>query len=255
MNFLKVFAFGLMSLVLAAPVTAFAHGDEGRVAMEIDAAPVKAGSFEIEFELVDLKEKKVIKEENLNVVHEKKLHAFIFDPALKEFRHEHPEFINGKWLLRTDLQKNGNYFFWVQGEIASDQDEFFANSKILIVNGDQENPMPPVLGNVRDGVDGVSKIQLSNQMIRAKKMVMLTLKFSREDGSQPELSNYLGAKAHVIGVLEDGDTVIHVHPMDHGNLNELMLHASFPVAGAYRLWVQFIDGGVLKTIPLSVIAQ
>jgi hypothetical protein len=40
--------------------------------------------------------------------------------------------------------------------------------------------------------------------------------------------------------------------MDGGQPNEGMLHVSFPTEGFYRLWVQFIDAGELKTIPLSV---
>lgn len=46
--------------------------------------------------------------------------------------------------------------------------------------------------------------------------------------------------------------MIHVHPMDHGVKNRLMLHAEFKVAGNYRMWIQFIDAGELKTIPIAV---
>jgi hypothetical protein len=40
--------------------------------------------------------------------------------------------------------------------------------------------------------------------------------------------------------------------MDTSNPNQGMLHATFPHKGAYRLWIQFIDGGQLRTVPLSV---
>ena len=34
--------------------------------------------------------------------------------------------------------------------------------------------------------------------------------------------------------------------------NTGMLHATFPAAGDYRLWIQLMDRGELKTVPLSV---
>ena len=85
----------------------------------------------------------------------------------------------------------------------------------------------------------------------AGKMAMLDLTMSRTDGSTTQLTPYLGAFAHIIATPKDGDSLIHVHPIGTGPAQG-MIHATFPAAGEYRLWVQFIDGGILKTIPLSV---
>ncbi len=84
---------------------------------------------------------------------------------------------------------------------------------------------------------------------------MIMLNFSREDGSKPNITPYLGAIAHVVAVALDGDTLIHVHPMNGRNPNEGMIHATFPTAGFYRLWIQFIDDSVLRVIPLSIEVQ
>ena len=83
-------------------------------------------------------------------------------------------------------------------------------------------------------------------------MVMVNISFSRTDGSPVELTPYLGAMAHVVATPADGDSLIHVHPMNTTQSNVLMLHATFPEAGFYRLWIQFIDGGVLKVVPLMI---
>ena len=58
----------------------------------------------------------------------------------------------------------------------------------------------------------------------------------------------------MVGVISDGDALIHVHPMDMGDddPSKIMVHFAFPAAGMYRLWVQFIDHGDLKTVPLAV---
>ncbi|MEK7690292.1 MAG: hypothetical protein AAB425_04655, partial [Bdellovibrionota bacterium] len=98
--------------------------------------------------------------------------------------------------------------------------------------------------------DGNSITTIASTKIVAKKSVMLNLSFARKDGTSPEITPYLGANAHVTAVSDDGDTFVHAHPMEHGG--QLMIHMTFPVKGTYRLWIQFIDGEELRTVPLSV---
>jgi tartrate dehydratase alpha subunit/fumarate hydratase class I-like protein len=116
-------------------------------------------------------------------------------------------------------------------------------------------PVPPRLSDLREGTDGTSRIALSNHTLKAGKMVMLDLNFSRTDGTRPNVTPYLGAVAHVVAVFNDGDTLVHVHPMEGGSENQAMLHVTFPFAGTYRLWVEFMDDGVLRKVPLSVVVD
>lgn len=245
----------LMSLLMVPffSGSAFAHGNESRVEIELESpSTVKAGTIIASFQLVDSKEKKVITPTELNISHEKKLHFMAYDSALKEFRHVHPEFDGKVWTVELDLRVNGKYFIWAQGELASGAEEFSAPGEITISGGEEAWPTPPALGNIRQGSYSGSIASLSNQKLLAGKMTMLTLKFSRADGSAPQITPYLGAFAHVIATPEDGDSLLHVHPMNGSSPNDGMLHVTFPEAGKYRIWVQFMDGGVLKTVSLSV---
>lgn len=231
----------------------FAHEEDSRVAIELDEpAAAQAGTISLNFQIIDLKNKIILKDTDLSVLHTKKLHLFLFDPALREFRHVHPEYSASKWQVTTDLAVNGNYWIWAQGSIAKDGEEFTSGTRLSVIGGSSPNPLPPELGDVRKGTDTTSQAVLSPNKIVAKKMAMLTLSISRTDGTKPNLTPYLGEMAHVIGVPEDGDSLIHVHPMNSGQPNQLMLHAEFPLAGQYRLWVQFNDDGIIRTIPLSV---
>lgn len=81
---------------------------------------------------------------------------------------------------------------------------------------------------------------------------MPVLEISRTDGSAPELENLLGALAHIVIVPLDGSTLLHVHPMDSGSSTRILIHTIFPRIGDYRIWIQFLDGGILRTVPLSV---
>jgi hypothetical protein len=163
----------------------------------------------------------------------------------------HPEFDGQFWRTTIHVEVNGNYFVWTQGTLAAGSKEFSVSERIEIQNGLPAWPAP-VLIDERVGKDSGSVATLSSTNLRAGKMAMLNLTLTREDGSPAEVTPYLGAFAHVVATPSDGATLTHVHPMDGEVPNEGMLHMTFPKAGFYRLWIQFLDAGVLKTVPLSV---
>lgn len=210
-----------------------------------------AGRIDYLFKLYDTEQNKEVTDQDLNESHTKKLHFIVYDAALKEFDHVHPNFDVNIWKAELNLPVNGSYFIWAQGELL-DGTEFSAPMTVQIANGKIENPKLP-LSDIRSGSDNQTRIDLAKTKIRAGKMVMVTFKVSRTDGAEPIMAPYLGALAHIIATPADGDELIHVHPMDGGSPNTGMIHATFPKEGAYRLWVQFIEHGELITIPLSVI--
>jgi hypothetical protein len=249
---------GLCSLLAMEflPTTVHAHPEESRVSIEKDEdVSVQAGAVTVGFQLIDFKQHKTLSDPDLTILHEKKLHCFFFDPALQEFHHEHAEFVNNEWRVSVTLPVNGEYWFWTQGKITADGEEFTASARVKVMGGKVANPLPPVLGNVRMGSDGQTQVILSNAPVIANQMGMLMLQVTHADGSQPSLAPYLGEVAHVVAVSDDGDSLMHVHPEGQPGQTEMMLHTMFTRAGEYRLWVQLVDGGSLKTIPLSVAVQ
>ena len=248
---MKKMLIALGAIALWSQVTWAHGGEESRIALEPDVTTMSAGSAKYKFQLIDTKNNKLIGDQDLNIAHEKKLHLIIYDPSLQEFQHVHPEFDGTMWVVDTQFSVDGNYWVWAQGELATDGEEFSASNKLDITGGTTAWPTPPVLGDQRAGTSGLSAIELGKNKLVAGKMAMLDLKMTRTDGTTPQLEPYLGAFAHIIATPVDGDALIHVHPIGTGP-SEGMLHATFPVAGEYRLWIQFIDDGNLKTIPLSV---
>lgn len=240
----------VLNTIFASPL-AFSHG-ESRFEIELESEEhVKSGTSQFAFQIVDLEAKKTITDADLQVKHEKKLHLFLFDAALKEFRHLHPEYnaTDKQWQVEGELSVNGNYRIWAQGILVTDDLEFTAGGQFDVVEGSAANPVEK-LKEAKSGTDDVSGITLSYSKLKAKKAAMINLDFFRTDGTKPEITPYLGEKAHVVGVLSDGDVLVHMHPMEHKG--KLMLHAEFPEAGTYRLWVQFIDKKVLHVVPLVV---
>ncbi len=249
----------LMAALFLSSPAAFAHGAaEGPVSLEISSKdPVSAGRSILIFQMVENKKKRLLGDSDLKLAHEKKLHFIIYDPSLTQFQHVHPKYTSSKdstWEVEVNFKMNGNYWLWAQGELASDGSEFSAPSRLNVVGGLPQAPEPR-LTDVRTGSDMGSTITLSKTILKAGKTAMLGMTFSREDGTTPQISPYLGAMAHIVSTPSDGDSLIHVHPMAGSKPTTAMLHVTFPAVGFYRLWIQFVDKGELRVVSLAVKVQ
>ena len=202
------------------------------------------------FQLQDDKTLAQITDQHLVKTHTQILHLLVYDASLNQFNHVHPEFDGLSWNTELNLLVNGRYRVWVQGKSKNGK-EFSIHRSLIVEGGEPETPVVS-LGDVRVGTDGVTQVELANTKIKVGKMVMIDFTVTRTDGTVPSLSPYLGAFAHVIASSFNGNELIHVHPMEGDDVNSGLLHATFPAAGEYRLWVQLNDDNQLKTIPLSV---
>lgn len=212
-----------------------------------------AGQVSFELNLSLPENGSVVSDQSLKILDEKKLHLFIYDKGLKEYRHLHPEFIDGKWIANTQLSVNGNYLAWVLGQLSGEAKEFLVSQNFFVVGGQAQNPSPPQLTEMREASDQVAGLRLSQNTIIARSESMVTVEFFRVDGKSPLISNYLGKKAHVTAISNDGAELIHVHPKEAAGV--LMLHMEFSTVGNYRLFAQFIEDGILHTVALSVKAE
>lgn len=242
----------LLSMLLILPSLALAHGgQEPKVVIEPEKEEiVSTNTYQYRFQLFDTVKNAVVNESALDITHEKKLHVLAYDPGLREFQHVHPTFDGTFWIVELNFQVSGNYWLWAQGKI-SNGDEFSTSARIDVKVHQPAWPAPK-LTDVRSGADGTSKIVLSNLTLKAGRMAMIDMTFLRTDGTTPKITPYLGALAHVVATPDDGDSLIHVHPMNGTKPNTGMLHVTFPSKGFYRLWIQFLDDGILKLVPLSV---
>jgi hypothetical protein len=226
--------------------------DASRIMLQVQGPITRSsGAVQIAFDLMDMKTNNLVASANLAHSNEKILHFIIFDSALKEFQHIHPEYQGGSWTVPAVFNVDGNYFLFAEGVLAADGTDFLSSGNLTITGGGLANPTPPMLTETRSATIGNSIVTLSEEMIASASPVQLTLKYSRTDGTEPVLSDYLGSKAHAIITPSDGRTLIHGHPVQK-SATELTLHTTFPSRGMYRVWIQFIDAGVLKRADLAV---
>lgn len=243
-----------MSILLFS-IYSWAHdATENRIAIEPEVqGSYNAGMIAYSFQLFDGQSNKSLTNKDLALTQTKILHFITYDPSRSEFRHVHPAF-NGKvWSVDLNLLVNGYYFLWAQGQLI-DGTEFSTYTKAQIMNGKPEIPVTP-LKEKRKASDGMTTLELDSSKLKAGKLTMLNYKVTRLDGQNAVVTPYLGALAHVIAVSPDGDELIHIHPMAGSSASTGMVHATFPTEGDYRIWIQLIDRGELRTIPLSVVVS
>lgn len=74
---------------------------------------------------------------------------------------------------------------WAQGELSVDGAEFNSKTRFTLQKGDEANPIPTSLGDVRTATDGISQVTMSSESLRAGRTAMLLL-----DGTQPETTAF-----------------------------------------------------------------
>ena len=243
----------VVGLIISAS-TAFADPNAVELKL-VSSSTISAGLTTIEFKLLEKHSSRELSESDLVVSHERILHMLIYDPSLTEFRHVHPEYKGSSWIVEVDFSTNGSYYIWAQGVTAGSFINFDSLTRLQVMNGKSEHSLPPDLTEIRQGEDNGSIATMTNEKLKVGSKAGPSLIFSRKDGSTPEISPYLGAFAHVIAVPADGSSLVHVHPQQGQSPYEGVVHFRFSKPGSYRVRVQFIDAGILRTVPMSVVAE
>lgn len=243
----------IIALSLLISLETYADGKGIELKLE-SSSSVSAGLVMVEFQLSDTHQNRILTPDDLVLSHERILHLLVYDRSLTQFQHVHPTYENGRWRVELNFSVNGNYFLWAQGVTAGEFVEFSSMSKMQVINGSEELSAPTSLPEVRVGEDRGSVATMSDVVLKVGSKLGPSLKFSRADGSLPEISPYLGAFAHVIAVSINGESLVHVHPQSGQAPDEGEVHFRFEKSGEYRVWVQFIDGGILRTVAMAVTA-
>ena len=254
----------LAILVYCVGTNALAQGSQYPVVLQIAGvtdfaghslqAPHESAPAWLFLRLIDSSSGKALGPADLSVEHEKLFHFFAYDQALQNYVHEHPQPTQKDptvWAVKVTFNQTGTYRLWADITLASNGLDVVTPSAIKVMGTHPPNAPITELNPTLGGVDGISVLSLRNtENLHPGTPAMITFSFSRTDGTQPKITPYLGALAHVLLTDVTGNQVLHAHPMPMGS--QLMLHTEFPAAGDYRLFVQFVDGGVLRTVLLSV---
>jgi hypothetical protein len=201
---------------------------------------------------------KPLTEENLLVVHTKKLHLLLTDPSLVDYQHVHPEAtgVAGEFQFSVTAHAAGIYRVYADFTPRATGRALYAGSTFE-VSGRSDLPEPDESwSSVTDGI--VFALAASEKPIRTNKTTMLTLTMRWVDGGTPKLELIMDAYAHMVAFDFAQQGFAHLHPQE---LNPFVSEASslqlsfllnLPDPGWYRIWAQVLVAGKERFAPFTI---
>ena len=177
-------------------------------------------------------------------LHERRMHLILVRRDLTGFQHFHPVVRpDGLWTTTLTLDKPGAYRafadFSSRGQRTVLAVDLAASGMAVL----QPLPAPAARAGVGDGYE----VALETNRIAPGQPSMLSFRV-RRDARAVQVDPYLGARGHLV-VLREGDLgYLHTHPED----DELHFEATFPSAGRYRAFLQFVHGGRVHTAAFTL---
>ncbi len=198
--------------------------------------------------------------DELEPVHEQRIHLLIVDPSLSDYHHEHP----------VPFEKDGNYAFFIKPQTAC---SYKIWAQVHFKGGREETVKVTIPGAEDCGDKKPSRDEVTKQIVGdytftmtrdTEKMqkgrdTMLTLSITGKDGAPfDELEPVMGAFAHLVGFYEDYENIAHIHPLGEEPKSiherggpELKFHYRPDRAGLVKMFAQVKIGGKMVFAPLT----
>ncbi|MEV0718508.1 hypothetical protein, partial [Asanoa sp. NPDC050611] len=190
--------------------------------------------------------------------HDKDLHLIVVRRDLAGFQHVHPRLgVDGVWEVPMRAAAgSGQYRLFADFQPAG-RAEALTLGVDLPARGDyQPVPLPPA-GRTAS-VDGYT-VTLDGDLVPGSSS-KLTLTVAKDGAPVRDLQPYLAAYGHLVALRSGDLAYLHVHPdgaPGDGRTAagpQIVFHAEVPSAGAYRLFLDFQHGGVVRTAAFTALA-
>jgi hypothetical protein len=189
--------------------------------------------------------------------HEKDLHLIVVRRDLSGFQHLHPSRgDDGTWSIPLTVAEAGQYRVFADFQPSGRDAPLTLGVDVPVAGAYRPRPLPPASRTAE--VDGY-RVELSGDLVPGTASA-LTLRVTRNGKLVTDLQPYLGAYGHLVA-LRDGDLAfLHVHPEGAPGDDrtaagpDITFSAEVPSAGAYRLYLDFQHGGVVRRVEFTAIA-
>lgn len=187
-------------------------------------------------------------------MHTRRLHVLAIDPALEDYHHEHPITSGrpGDFLFVMTPRRTGNYLMWLDvTPLATGRNE--APQAVIGTGPVLTRPVSKVT-QMQSATDGWKfDLRFDRKKVVVGQPVNARLRVTDPQG-QPcfALEPLMGSFAHIVGFLDDRNTMIHVH--SHGEPPhelarsgpEVPFRFIVPKSGFLKLFVQTqVNGNVI----------
>ncbi len=180
------------------------------------------------------------------VTHERELHLILVRRDLAGYRHLHPtRDAAGTWSAPVELRP-GTHRVFADFQPAGAETALTLGADLTVPGDARPQQLPPPAA--RSEVDGYT-VALDGSLAPGATS-RLTFTVSRGGRPVTGLEPYLGAAGHLVALRTGDLAYLHVHPAGDG----LAFDVEVPSRGAYRLFLEFRHGGVVRTAEFTLAA-
>jgi hypothetical protein len=149
--------------------------------------------------------------EQLQTVHEQKLHVLIVDPSLSDYSHVHPMPMgtNGDWQFSFTPKHDRPYHLWLDATPVGGKQGY---TMLTVNEAAARVPVHKRLA-MRAQAGELAATLSFDAPPRAGAMAAGRIELRRGGKPMTALEPVMGAYAHIVGIGEDWQSIAHVHPM------------------------------------------
>jgi hypothetical protein len=192
---------------------------------------------------------------------EKLMHLIVVSDDLKFFNHLHPNYKgNGRFEINTNFPEPNNYTIFSDYKPSGEQEQV----TVMKITVPGSTPVPKELAKYsKTKILADTKVNLNFSQPTLKAGEEVNLKFDLKDSgnnqSIKDLQAYLGEKGHLVIIKSSSPLTvsdyIHAHARKDSPDGQVDFVTSFPVAGTYKLWMQFNRNGKVNMADFWVNVQ
>jgi hypothetical protein len=146
--------------------------------------------------------------------HTRKIHLLIVDQSLTDYHHEHPQPTDtpGDYAFEFTPGKPGSYFAWADVRpLPLGLEEY---EKAVIAGSGTPEPIADKATRLEADSEGFHfALSIEQGEVRVGQVATAKLRVTRDGKGFTELEPVMAAFAHLVGFNEDGETVLHMHPI------------------------------------------
>jgi hypothetical protein len=227
---------------MAMPVRGLAVAADG-TRLVLETPELRRGrTQQLRFRIVDDRGRAI---RAFDVEHTKRMHVIVVRRDLTGFQHVHPTMAaDGTWSVPVRIADAGSYRVFADFSRADEPQTLAADLRVDGAANLQPLSAPAPVASSAGGYE----VRLAEGAARAGEESHLRFTITR-NGQPVAVEPYLGAGGHLVALREGDLAFLHVHPA--GDEHSTEFEATFPTAGAYRLFLQFQVDGAVQTVAFT----
>ncbi len=199
-------------------------------------------------------------------VHEKEMHVLVISEDLASFSHIHPDPVTHQFYAGMHVFPHAGKYWMFVDHTPPGQTQTIAKFRVA-VSGEpyvrrelrETGAKEVVVEGIRATLTTTGSLEVGND---------ISFRFGLADAGSGkvigDLEPYLGAWGHILLVSQEGDEVVHAHPLE-GNASAVHSHAmkgpspnlietvtGFKKPGLYKMWLQVQRDGQVLTFPFVI---